>query len=65
MATQQNNRCFVSGQVVLSKAIPSDVQHDLIKLAVLREQVLRYASAYKSLRAQIDAKLAAAAEVRS
>ena len=76
MATPKNNRCSDSGQVVLregvavppdflNRAIPIEVQHDLIALAVLRGQILQAADAYKKLRARIDAKLAAAAEVRS
>ena len=56
---------LIPTQEILKKAIPPDVQHDLVKLAVLREQILRSADAYKALRAEIDAKLAATAEVRS
>ena len=47
------------------RTIPQDLQDEIVRLAVLRSQIFRYAAAYKRLSKEICAKLAARVEVRS
>ena len=50
---------------LLKQALPVDVQLDLVKLAVLRRQIIEASDAHKRLRAVIDAKLAGYAAAQS
>jgi hypothetical protein len=56
---------MAKSKVIAPTAIPQDLQQEIIKLAVLRSQIFRYAAAYKRLSAEISAKLAESVEVRS
>jgi hypothetical protein len=49
---------------LLKQALPADVQLDLLKLAILRRQIIEAGEAHKRLRAVIDAKLAGYSQVQ-
>jgi hypothetical protein len=50
--------------VKVPRTIPQELQQEIVKLAVLRGQIFRYAAAYKRLSKEISAKLAQSVEVR-